>query len=76
MGELNDELNRLIKDKINSQAFPVPCKITKIYEDKYVDVKIEDFGELKYVKSIIEHEIDDITVLLFLNNNFESRMVI
>ena len=76
MGELNDALELIINDKIQSQAFPTVCKITKTYQDKYVDVKTEDYGELKHIKSITDHEIEDITVLMFLNNSFESRMVI
>ena len=65
-----------IQNTINEQPAPTTCEITKTYNDNHVDIKTETYGNLKYIESIISHEIGDKTILIFLNNNYNKKMVI
>ena len=65
-----------IQNTINEQPTPTKCEITKTYNDNHVDIKSEIYGNLKYIESIFPHEIGDKTILIFLNNNYNEKMVI
>lgn len=65
-----------IQTNIRNQPHPVICKITHIYEDGRVDISTTKYGELKYLESLREHDIGDKSVLLFLNNDIQERIVL
>lgn len=75
-----------IDQRINSSlaelAYPTQCKIIKVYEkehekdENFVDIESNKYGKLKYIKSVVSHEVGDTSVLIFLDNNFNNRMVI
>ena len=73
---LGGTIESQIKTVINEQPRPDKCEIIKVYSDGYVDIKSETYGYLKYIQSITNHEINDISILVFLNNDYENRMVI
>ena len=73
---LNDAISDLIASHINEQPSPIRCEITHIYEDGRVDVETEKYGLLKYLETIIPHAVGDKSVLLFLNNDINERIVI
>ena len=70
------QLETMIKNKIAEQPSPIPCTITHIYTDGRVDITTAKYGELKYLESIVEHGIGDKTIIIFLENDFNQRMVI
>lgn len=70
------QIQTQILNTIAEQPHPVICKITHIYEDGRVDISTTKYGELKYLESILEHSIGDKTVLLFMNNDINERIVI
>lgn len=65
-----------IQNTINEQPAPTHCEIIKTYNDNHVDIKTEIYGNLKYIETIFPHEIGDKTILIFLNNNYDEKMVI
>ena len=65
-----------IQANIRNQPHPVRCEITHVYENDRVDVETENYGLLKYLETITEHNIGDKSVLLFLNNDINDRIVI
>lgn len=70
------QIQTMIQNKIDDQPQPVECKITHIYDDGHVDISTKKYGELKYLETIVEHDIGDKSVLLFLNNDINERIVI
>ena len=72
---LNDEIQKIVNDEINQIAFPTIVTITKIYSDGYVDVE-GDWGLLRHIYSITEHDINDKTLLVFADGDFNKRIVI
>ena len=66
----------LVKSELNKLAYPTIVEITKVYNDGYCDVESESFGTLRYIYSITEHEINDKTLLIFADNDFNQRIVI
>ncbi|WP_296885161.1 hypothetical protein [uncultured Methanobrevibacter sp.] len=70
------QIETQIKNKIKEQPHPTPCTITHTYNDGRVDITTTRYGELKYIETITEHSIGDKTVLLFLNNDINERIVI
>ena len=72
---LNDSIKTIITDELNKQPHPTTATITQVYDDGYVDITCS-YGELKHIQSITEHEINDTTILIFIENNFDLRMVI
>ena len=72
---LNDEIQRIVRDEIQQIAFPTIVTITKIYNDGYVDVD-GDYGLLRHIYSITEHDVNDKTLLVFADNDFNNRIVI
>lgn len=69
-------IEAIVKDEISKIAFPTIVVVTKIYNDDYVDVENDSFGTLRHIYSITEHEINDKTLLIFANNDFNQRIVI
>ena len=65
-----------IQANIRNQPHPVRCEITHVYDDGRVDITTTKYGEIKYVESITKHNIGDKSVLLFLNNDINDRIVI
>ena len=65
-----------IQANIRNQPHPIRCKITHVYEDGRVDVETEKYGLLKYLETIIPHAVGDKSVLLFLDNDFNNRIII
>ncbi len=72
---LNDSIKTIITDEINKQPHPTQCTITKTYDDGYVDINCQ-YGELRHIQSITNHNINDTTILLFIENDFNLKMVI
>lgn len=74
IGNLIDER---IDFKIDEIPTPTVCKIIKIYNEDYVDIKLvnEDIV-LKYVKSFSSPKIDSYGLLIFLNNNPNEMFVV
>lgn len=70
------QIETQITNKIKEQPHPTPCTITHIYTDGKVDINTQKYGEIKYLDTITEHNIGDTTVLLFLNNDINERIVI
>ena len=73
---LNDAISDLINSHINDQPAPIRCEITHVYDDGRVDIQTGTYGEIKYVETITEHNTGDKSVLLFLNNDINKRIVI
>ena len=73
---LNDAISDLIKSHINDQPTPTLCTITHTYEDGRVEIQTDTYGEIKYLETITEHTIGDKSVLLFLNNDINERIII
>jgi len=69
-------IEAIVKDEISKIAFPTIVVVTKIYNDDYVDVESDSFGTLRHIYSITEHEINDKTLLIFADNDFNQRIVI
>lgn len=69
-------IEAIVKDEISKITFPNIVVVTKIYNDYYVDVESESFGTLRHIYSITEHEINDKTLLIFADNDFNQRIVI
>ena len=65
-----------IQANIRNQPHPIRCEITHVYDDGRVDVETEKYGLLKYLETIIPHAVGDTSVLLFLDNNINKRIVI
>jgi hypothetical protein len=73
---LNNEIQKMINNTITEQPYPTLAEITRIYNDGYVDIRTNEYGELTYLKTITSHNVGDTTILIFLNNTFEQRIVI
>ena len=72
---INHLIQTQIESTITQQPHPTTATVTHVYPDKYVDIETT-YGELKHIESITTHEIGDKTILIFLNNSFEDRIII
>ncbi len=75
MDQLNYQIQRIVRDEIAQIAFPTIVSITKVYSDNFVDVE-GDYGLLRHIYSITEHNIGDKTLLIFADGDFNNRIVI
>lgn len=66
----------MIDQTIQTQPYPTLAEITRTYTDGHVDIRTNEYGELTYLKTITNHNVGDTTILIFLNNTFEQRIVI
>ena len=66
----------VVKDELTKLAYPTKVTITKVYSDGYCDVKNDEYGTLRHVRSIIQHNVGDVTVLIFCDNNYADRIII
>ena len=74
---LTQQIETIITNKLNQTLTPVKATITHTYPDtKHVDINTSEYGVLKHVQTITTHETGDETVLIFLNNNSQDKMVI
>ena len=74
---LPQQIETIIQNQLNQTLTPVKATITHTYPDtKHVDINTEEYGVLKHVQTITTHETGDETVLIFLNNNQNEKMVI
>ena len=73
---LNESIKTIINDTLNKQPTPTKATITHLYNDGYVDIKTETYGELRHIQTITPHTIGDETILIFLNGNYNERIVI
>ena len=73
---INDIIQVQIDDRIEAQPTPTKATVTYVYEDGHVDINTKDYGKLQYIESITSHEVDDKTILIFLNGTFDEKMVI
>ena len=70
-----DEL--LGNDKIKTDiAYPTIISVTHVYDDGYVDCKNDAYGELKHIRTIISHQVGDVSLLVFADNDFSKRIII
>lgn len=75
MDELNYQIQRIVRDEIAQIAFSTIVTVTKVYDDGDVDIE-GDFGLLRKIYSITEHEVGDKTLLVFGDGNYNNRIVI
>ena len=75
---INDSITDIINDTLKTQPYPTKAIITRVYtnENKRVDINTIEYGRLQYIQTITEHEVGDETILIFLNNNHEEKIVI
>ena len=73
---LNDEIQTQINHTIKQQPYPTRCTILKTYPDGYTDINTELWGKIEYVETIGNPEPEDVGVLIFLENDFDKRIVI
>ena len=73
---LNTEIQKIINNSINTQPYPTLAEITRTYNDGHVDIRTNEYGELTYLKTITNHNVGDTTILIFLNNSYDQRIVI
>lgn len=74
---LTTQIETIITNKLNQTLTPVKATITHTYPDtKHVDINTSEYGGLKHVQTITDHTVGDETILIFLNNNPQDKMVI
>ena len=73
---LNDAITDLIKSHIQEQPTPTPCTITETHNDGTVTIQTKQYGKLTHTPTITTHNIGDKSVLLFLNGNYNERIII
>lgn len=73
---INDEIIDIVNSIIEEQAYPLKCTILKIYNDGYTDIKTEEYGYLTYVKTIGNPKLLDEGLLIFIDNDFNKKIVI
>ena len=73
---LTNAMTNLIKSQINEIPPPTQCEITTIHNDGTVDIHSKEYGDITFINTITSHEIGDKTVLLFLDNDYNKRIVI
>ena len=73
---LNDAITDIIKSHINEIPAPTPCEIIATHTDGTVTIQTKNYGKLTHTPSITTHTVGDKTVLLFLNQNLNERIVI
>ena len=73
---INQTIQTLIDQTIQTQPHPTPATITRVYGDGHVDIDTKAYGKLSYIETITEHETGDKTILIFLNNDINTYMVI
>lgn len=74
---INKQIEIIVDDKIERDiAYPTKVTITKVYNDGYCDVENDTYGTLRYIRSIIPHNVGDVTVLIFCDNNYGDRIII
>ena len=73
---ISDEIETQIHHSIKQINHPIKARVHKIYNDKHVDIKIND-RILKYIPYIGSNpSIDGLCVLLFLDNNVNDYIVL
>lgn len=72
---INGQIQTHFTHLLATQPHPTQATITKTYEDGYVDITTS-YGELTHVQSITTHNVGDETILIFLNNDYNQRIVI
>ena len=73
---LNDEIQTQINHTLQTQPYPTQAQITKIYQNGYTDITTEQYGDLTYIPTIGNPEINDLAILIFLDNTYENKIVI
>lgn len=68
-------IEAIVKDEISKIAFPTIVTITKVYNDNFVDIQ-SDFGVLRHIRSINQHNIGNITILVFAENDYNKPIVL
>lgn len=70
------QMETQIQNKIKEQPHPTPCTITHTYPDKqHADIKTIKYGIIKYVPLLAQCKQGDTGILIFLNNNFDEKVV-
>lgn len=74
---LPQQIETIVQTQLNQTLTPVKATITHTYPDtKHVDINTEEYGVLKHVQTITTHETGDETVLIFLNNDQNQKIII
>lgn len=74
---LPQQIETIVQNHLNQTLTPVKATITHTYPDtKHVDINTSEYGVLKHVQTITTHTVGDETILIFLNNNQNEKMVI
>jgi hypothetical protein len=77
MKSINKQIEIIVDDMIKSIAFPVIVEITNVYpNDKRVDCVCDEYGEIKYVESVLNHTVGDKSVLVFSENDLTKKIII
>ena len=73
---INDSIRDIVTDEINQIPAPTPCEIIATHTDGTVTIQTKNYGKLTHTPTITPHTVGDKTVLLFLNQNLNERIVI
>ena len=73
---INDEIEDIITSRLQELAYPTRCTIVKKYDDGHTDINTDLWGKIEYVETIGNPAVDDTGVLIFLENDFNKKIVI
>lgn len=73
---LADTITPIVKTELSQLYHPIKATITRVYNNGNVDIQTTEYGALKNIQTIIPHTNGDETILIFLNNNPNTKMVI
>ena len=77
MNTIYEQIETQIKNNIAEQPHPTTCTITKIYSnDQHADIHTKRYGDITYVPLLAPCQTGDTGILIFLDNNFNERVVI
>ena len=72
---LTDELITLINSVANNNPAPTKCKITKIYDNGYVDAET-NIGTLNYVECIGTPTVNKTGIIVYLDGDLNTPIII
>ncbi len=73
---INDEIVTIVQSELNKLPVNQLCTVTKVYEDNSTNIRFEDGSVLHNVKTLGIPSVDDEALLVFLNNDLGSPVVL
>lgn len=71
------QIENQIQKNIKEQPHTTTCTITHIYpDDQHADITTSKYGSITYVELLAPSKEGNNGILIFLNNNFDERVVI